>query len=52
MVDKLEFELLESEEISDFDTVTQFIREVKELDVLLELMTLVQGTQTLICLRT
>ena len=30
LVDKLEFELLESEEISDFDTVTQFIKEVKE----------------------
>lgn len=30
LVNKLEFELLESEEISDFDTVTQFIQEVKE----------------------
>lgn len=31
LVDKLEFELLESEEISDFDTVTNFIKEVKDL---------------------
>ena len=30
LTNKLEFELLESEEISDFDTVTTFIKEVKE----------------------
>ena len=30
LVQKLEFELLESEEISDFNTVTEFIKEVKK----------------------